>query len=105
MNLDKNTQEKIDTYLDRLRWDLRGLPVTELDEIIEELRGHILDRASLEEGPGPDSVDAALGRLGNVASQQNAVELFAGDDTVDSAPPEEAPQLQTVAEAPIAAAV
>src|SRR6516162_2930500 len=64
MNIANDAQQKIEAYLTRLRRNLRGLRAAEVDEIIVELRSHILDKASAEGEPNAASVDAALRRLG-----------------------------------------
>ena len=65
MNIANDTQQKIEAYLGRLRRNLRGLPAAEVEEIIRELRSHILDRLSAEGEPNAASVDAAVTRLGS----------------------------------------
>ena len=54
----------IEGYLDRLRRDLRGLSQEEIREIVEELRSHILDKASANGEATAAGVDAALAALG-----------------------------------------
>jgi uncharacterized membrane protein len=39
-------QEQVDTYLARLRKALGGLPADDVEEILQELRGHIAERAA-----------------------------------------------------------
>ena len=65
MNITNDAQQKIEAYLTGLRRNLRGLRAAEVDEIIEELRSHILDTGSAEGAPNAPSVDAALRRLGS----------------------------------------
>ncbi len=60
-----NTEQKIDAYLNRLRRSLRGLRPEEIREIVEELRSHILDKASTGGEAGDAAVDAALAGLGS----------------------------------------
>jgi hypothetical protein len=45
--VDGDAQQKIETYLARLRGRLRGVNEQDVREIVEELRNHILDKASL----------------------------------------------------------
>ena len=52
---------RIESYLARVRVALRGLPESEIEDILRELRGHIVELAG-EEGPG---VEAALQSLGD----------------------------------------
>lgn len=60
-----STEQKIDAYLNRLRRSLRGLKTDEIREIIEELRSHVLDKASSNGAPTAAGVDAALAALGD----------------------------------------
>jgi hypothetical protein len=53
----------LDTYLDQVRRNLKGLPRSEADEIIAELRSHVLDRVAGQ--PTPNQVEAAIGALGS----------------------------------------
>jgi len=55
-------QQKIDVYLNRIRERLRGLRAEERHEILEELRGHIMEKAA--GGMTGAAVDAALESLG-----------------------------------------
>jgi len=64
MTTAENAQQKIDGYLNRLRAGLRGLRPEEIREIVEELRSHILDKASAD-GSVAAGVDAALAALGS----------------------------------------
>jgi hypothetical protein len=60
-----DAQKKIEAYLGRLRRGLRGLDGEEVHEIVEELRGHIMDRAAAQEPATPASMDAVLAALGD----------------------------------------
>lgn len=61
-----DAQQKIDAYLARLRKRLRGIDDQDVREIIEELRSHILDRASVSgEDVTAPGVGATLGALGS----------------------------------------
>src|SRR5262249_31965157 len=65
-------QEKIEIYLERLRGRLRGLRNTEVDDVVEELRSHILDKATVNGELVETGVDATLEALGdpdNLASE------------------------------------
>src|SRR5579871_5190035 len=65
MKTANHEQQKIEAYLGRLRRSLRRLRADQIDDIILELRSHILDKTSVDGEPQPDSVDAALHRLGS----------------------------------------
>jgi hypothetical protein len=62
-------QARIDAYLKRLRAGLRGLPAEEAREIVEELRGHILDKAAGDRPAGATlpvaAIEDALAALGS----------------------------------------
>jgi hypothetical protein len=53
-------EAKIGSYLARVRVALRGLPETEIDDILRELRSHV-DELAGKEGSGVDSALQSLG--------------------------------------------
>jgi uncharacterized membrane protein len=57
--------QDLDSYLQKLRAGLRDLPAADADEIIRELRSHILDRAGSAGELSESGVAAALARLGD----------------------------------------
>ena len=57
-------QEKIEVYLNRLRGCLRGVGDEEMRDIVEELRSHILDKATANGELAAGGVDRALAALG-----------------------------------------
>src|SRR5262249_32035838 len=57
-------REKIESYLGKLRARLRGLANEEVNDIIEELRTHILEKSTVNGELGTGQVEAALARLG-----------------------------------------
>jgi hypothetical protein len=65
MNTTGDAQKKIEAYLGRLRERLRGINDAEAREIVEELRSHIVDRASEGGAVTAGGVDAALAALGS----------------------------------------
>ena len=71
-------QEKIEAYLANVRAKLHGLNRHEAREIIDELRGHILDKAAAEGEITSAGVDSALAALGSPAAlaQDYAVEAL-----------------------------
>lgn len=83
MTVTGESQQKIEAYLGKLRGRLRGVNDTEVREIVEELRSHILDKAATGEASGemtPAGVDAALAALGSpeeLASQYLTDNLLA----------------------------
>ena len=72
-------RQRIDTYLGRLRRRLRGINDEDVREIVEELRGHITDKASVDGEVTAATVDAALVALGSpeeLASQYMTDDLL-----------------------------
>jgi hypothetical protein len=62
---DGGAEQKIDAYLSRLRARLRGIDEQDVREIVEELRSHILDKASVGgEEVSAGAVEATLAALG-----------------------------------------
>lgn len=70
-------QKKIEVYLTTLRSLLRGMSTESAREIIEELRSHIADKASVGGMLIPSKVDAALDALGSPA---NLAGLYTTDE-------------------------
>ncbi len=64
MTIADDAQQKIEAYLKLLRKGLRGITDENAREIVEELRSHILDKASVSGNVTAVGVDAALARLG-----------------------------------------
>jgi hypothetical protein len=60
----EDVQRKIDAYLGSLRACLRGLDEPTIRDIVDELRGHIVERASSRGEMTVASVEAALAALG-----------------------------------------
>ena len=56
--------QKIETYLKRVRNGLRGLPAEEVSDILNELRTHIMERLELAPGPPESAVDTVLQSFG-----------------------------------------
>jgi hypothetical protein len=69
MTIGGDAQHRIDSYLGTLRGRLRGMNHDEVREIVEELRSHILDKATASGGPNGEiteaGIDAALAALGS----------------------------------------
>lgn len=53
----------LDTYLEQVRRYLKSLPNSVADEIVAELRSHVLDRVAGQ--PTPNQVEAAIAALGS----------------------------------------
>jgi hypothetical protein len=60
-----DAQQRVETYLARLRVRLRGINDLDVREIVEELRFHILDKAGVSGEVTAGGVDAALAALGS----------------------------------------
>jgi Protein of unknown function (DUF1700) len=71
MTIAGDAQPRIEAYLDRMRKNLRGLSQEEIREIVEELRSHILDKASADGKVTAAGVDAALAALGTPEALAN----------------------------------
>ena len=67
---------RVEIYLRILRKRLRGMDRKEIDEIVEELRGHILEKATTANGLTVSTVNSVLARLGN--PRQLASQYLAG---------------------------
>ena len=80
MTITRDAQQRIEAYLGRLRGRLRGVNDDEVREIVEELRSHIMDKATTSGEITPAAVDAALAALGSpeeLASQYLTDNLLA----------------------------
>ncbi len=88
MNMPEDSQQRIDVYLGRVRGRLRGVNESEVREIVDELRSHVLDKAAAssqlnDEEQGEITaagIDAALAGLGSpeeLASQYMTHTLLA----------------------------
>ena len=80
MIMASDAQRKIEAYLTNLRGKLRGLNGDDVRDIVEELRSHILDKASAGGEvtiAGVDAALAALGRPEELASQYATDALLA----------------------------
>jgi hypothetical protein len=64
MTVAADAKRKIEIYLDRLRKRLAGINEQEVREIVEELRGHIMDKVATGGEATAAEVDAALAALG-----------------------------------------
>lgn len=60
-----DAQQKIEGYLTRLRAGLRGLNPDDVREVVEELHGHIVDKAAGSGELTAAGVDGALAALGS----------------------------------------
>jgi hypothetical protein len=65
MNMQSEAQQRIDAYLKKLNEGLRGIKEADAREIVEELRSHIMEKASANGELTIEGVDAALVLLGN----------------------------------------
>lgn len=76
----------LDTYLDQVRRRLHALPPEEIQEVLDELRSHVLDR--VEGNLTPRSVEAALDALGSPAevARVNVTERAVAAVATGSAP-------------------
>jgi uncharacterized membrane protein len=72
-----SVQQAIDDYLARLRKGLRRLPGPERDELVEELRGHVLERLEARGSSGERSLDEVLRAVGDPAQLASQCETEA----------------------------
>ncbi len=80
MTISADSQLAIDAYLKVLRKRLRGLSEQVSDDVVKEIRSHILDKASMEGQLTEGSVASVLADLGSpeeLASQYVTDELLA----------------------------
>lgn len=80
MTMPSDAQQRIETYLGRLRQRLRGVKDEEIREIVEELRCHIMDKVAASGEVTAAGVGAALSALGSpeeLASQYITDNLLA----------------------------
>ena len=63
--IDSASQERIDAYLKRLRQALAALPSEEIDEIVREIHGHIVERAESMDALDEAALTRTLSALGN----------------------------------------
>ena len=62
MNLSAESQKTVEAYLAGLRKQLRRLPYEDVNDIVEEIRAHVLDKVS--DGAKPETVASTLSALG-----------------------------------------
>ncbi len=55
----------VDQYLSRLRKALRGIPAEDRDDIVEEIRGHVLERIESGGDATPRAVESVLRAVGD----------------------------------------
>src|ERR1700691_2691832 len=65
MTIPKDANQKIETYLAKLRAQLRGFNDQQVAEIVTELRSHILDKLEIAGDATISQVDAVLAALGS----------------------------------------
>jgi hypothetical protein len=63
---------EIDTYLKRLRSALRALPGEQADDIVREIRSHLVESVTRDGGADSELVTEAIARLGDPATLANA---------------------------------
>ena len=63
--MNDSAQKKVDGYLDQLRKRLRGMSARDTDDIVAELRAHIVEKASAGGAMTAESAEATLAALGS----------------------------------------
>jgi hypothetical protein len=74
--LSADTQQQIESYLGRLRHGLRGMNGADADEIVAELRSHIVEKSAAEDAT-IDAILAALGSPEHLANEYLTDDLLA----------------------------
>jgi hypothetical protein len=74
--LSADTQQQIESYLRRLRHGLRGMNGSEADDIVAELRSHIVEKSAAE-GARVEAILAALGSPERLANEYLTDDLLA----------------------------
>ena len=74
--------QKIDAYLEGVRRELTCLSAGKVFDIVEELRGHILEKTVLDGQSGLETIDHALAALG---SPQDLAAQYLADDLLERA--------------------
>jgi hypothetical protein len=72
MSAAARAERAIDSYLRQLRAALGALPAAQVDDIIREIRSHLIDSAAGDNGSDPRRVTDAIVRLGDPARLANA---------------------------------
>jgi hypothetical protein len=73
----REVDARVEAYLARLQKGLAGLSREEAADIVGELHGHILEKASLQAGAGPAAIENVLAALGD--PEDLAAEYMADD--------------------------
>jgi hypothetical protein len=77
VTLSDTSQKAIDDYLAALRRQLRDLMEEDMNDIVEEIRAHILDKTTGSADPAPvDQTLAALGAPGDLAARYCTEEMM-----------------------------
>src|SRR5215472_18260882 len=90
MNHPPRLQQKIDSYLMQLRRSLGELPADEVSEILQEIRGHILERAEASGELTEERLVAILNALGR---PEEIAPLYQVDSVVAKARVSQSPRL------------
>ena len=88
MTTSSDSQKQIDAYLQRLRKGLRNLRDDDAREIVEELRGHIIEKAAAGGAMTSARVESALAALG---SPEELAGQYVTDDLLARAESSRAP--------------
>jgi hypothetical protein len=72
MNTAVRAEREIDSYLRQLRSALGPLPAAQADDIIGEIRSHLVETAAGDRGSNAQRVADAIARLGDPATLANA---------------------------------
>jgi hypothetical protein len=90
MTIAGDFQERVDSYLEKLRKGLAGVSREDAREIVDELRSHILEKAAPGGDNTPAAVEAALAALG---SPEGLAAQYMADDLLSRATKNRSPVL------------
>ena len=80
MTITAESQKTIDTYLAALRKQLRGPVDEDVEDIVEEIRAHILDKTS-----GPGATDTVAATLASLGTPEELASRYRTDDLLQRA--------------------
>ncbi|HSC07686.1 MAG TPA: hypothetical protein VLD59_12745 [Steroidobacteraceae bacterium] len=72
MNTDLSSEREMESYLKQLRTSLRALPADQVEDIVREIRSHLIDSAGTSAAGDGRQVNEAIARLGDPAALASA---------------------------------
>ena len=68
MNTERSSEREMESYLKQLRTSLRALPADQVDDIVREIRSHLIDSAGTNAAGDGRQMNEAIARLGDPAA-------------------------------------